>query len=249
MSDATMTPNGRGTLESPPQQVQMWTGAGPIEGPLPRSDVLSLTERMRATVASPIPLGLSGFAAATFTVSAIYAGWFSMAALVFAIPILFFYGGVAQFLAGMWAFRKGNTLAATAFSTFGSFNALFAVLLLLVASHVLRLGGFAGVGTLAGVPTAAGVIGTSVAMFSFVSFFLCAAALFEDLGIAWILFTLGCTYGFLAAGTISGPTLNWMDVAGGWCGVVSSVSAFLVAASIVINSTAGKELIPTLRIK
>jgi succinate-acetate transporter protein len=248
MSDATMTPNSMGTTDSL-QPKEMWTEAGPVRGPLPQRDVQALAERTMATVASPLPLGLSGFAAATFTISAVYAGWFPAAAVVFAIPVAFFYGGIAQFLAGMWSYRKGDTLAATAFGTFGSFNMAWAILELLIVTHILRLGGVAGVAASAGIPGAAGVAGTFIAMFSFVSFFLMAAAFFQNLGIAWVLFTLGCTYGFLAAGLISGPTLNWMDVAGGWSGVVSSVSAFLVAASIVFNSVVGREWIPTLRMK
>ena len=32
-----------------------------------------------------------------------------------------FYGGIAQLLAGMWEFAKGNTFGALAFSSFGAF--------------------------------------------------------------------------------------------------------------------------------
>ena len=31
------------------------------------------------------------------------------------------YGGIGQFAAGMWEFRKGNTFGATAFASFGAF--------------------------------------------------------------------------------------------------------------------------------
>ena len=32
-----------------------------------------------------------------------------------------FYGGIAQLLAGMWEFAKGNTFGAVAFSSYGAF--------------------------------------------------------------------------------------------------------------------------------
>ena len=37
------------------------------------------------------------------------------------IGLAFFYGGLAQLLAGMWEFRTGNTFGATAFSSYGAF--------------------------------------------------------------------------------------------------------------------------------
>ena len=46
--------------------------------------------------------------------------------ILFALPAVFIVGGIAQVLAAMWSFRKGDTLAATAFGAFGSFNVLFA---------------------------------------------------------------------------------------------------------------------------
>jgi succinate-acetate transporter protein len=46
--------------------------------------------------------------------------------ILFARPAVFIVGGIAQVLAAMWSFRKGDTLAATAFGAFGSFNVLFA---------------------------------------------------------------------------------------------------------------------------
>ena len=43
----------------------------------------------------------------------------------------FFYGGLAQFVAGMWEFKRGNTFQATAFSTYGAFWLSVGLLVLL----------------------------------------------------------------------------------------------------------------------
>ena len=37
------------------------------------------------------------------------------------LGLALFYGGVAQLLAGMWEFAKGNTFGAIAFSSYGAF--------------------------------------------------------------------------------------------------------------------------------
>src|SRR6516164_864921 len=42
------------------------------------------------------------------------------------LPLALFYGGLAQFVAGLWEFRKGNTFGALAFCSFGAFWLSFA---------------------------------------------------------------------------------------------------------------------------
>ena len=37
------------------------------------------------------------------------------------IPLAFFYGGLAQFVAGMWEYNHDNTFGATAFGSYGAF--------------------------------------------------------------------------------------------------------------------------------
>jgi uncharacterized protein len=69
-------------------------------------------------LANPAALGLAGFALTTFLLSAKNAGFpVGDAFLGFA----YFYGGLAQLLAGMWEFPQGNTFGATAFTSYGAF--------------------------------------------------------------------------------------------------------------------------------
>src|SRR5437764_2568558 len=68
--------------------------------------------------ADPAPLGLAGFALTTFLLSGTNASFIPDLIWVgFAI----FYGGLAQFCAGMWEFRNRNVFGATAFGTYGGF--------------------------------------------------------------------------------------------------------------------------------
>jgi succinate-acetate transporter protein len=69
--------------------------------------------------ANPAPLGLCGFALTTFVLSCANAGIISSAEVV--LGVAFFYGGLAQMLAGMWEFKTGNTFGATAFTSYGAF--------------------------------------------------------------------------------------------------------------------------------
>ncbi|HEX6778909.1 MAG TPA: acetate uptake transporter [Ktedonobacterales bacterium] len=220
-----------------------WTMAGTVRGPLARQDTEVLAERSQATVADPIPLGLAGFASATFTISSVFAGWFlfSPGDLSVAIPVALVFGGIAQFLAGMWAFRRGNVLAATAFSTFGSFNVSFAILLWLQLVHLVP--------SIAQGGNPSYVAGIYILTFSLIALYLGIAALGENLGIAAILFTLALTYGFDGVATMASPGIHWIGIVGGYCGLVSSSLAFLVSAAIVINSAMGREIIPMLAVR
>lgn len=84
---------------------------------------------MENKIANPAPLGLCGFALTTFVLSAVNAGWFTGNETTIVIGLAVFYGGIAQFAAGMWEFRSGNTFGATAFSSYGAFWLSFAALL------------------------------------------------------------------------------------------------------------------------
>ena len=42
------------------------------------------------------------------------------------LPLALFYGGIAQFAAGMWEYKAQNTFGATAFATYGAFWMSFA---------------------------------------------------------------------------------------------------------------------------
>jgi hypothetical protein len=73
-------------------------------------------------IADPGPLGLGAFAGTTFVLSLFNAGLVGEAKLAAVVlPLALIYGGLAQLLAGMWEFRKNNTFAAVAFTSYGAF--------------------------------------------------------------------------------------------------------------------------------
>ena len=66
-------------------------------------------------LANPAALGLGGFALTTFILNVVNSGLISADNLGMVLPIGIFYGGLAQFCAGMWEFKRGDTFGATCF--------------------------------------------------------------------------------------------------------------------------------------
>jgi succinate-acetate transporter protein len=75
--------------------------------------------QIKDTTANPAPLGLLGFGMTTVLLNLHNAGFYELNAMILAMGIC--YGGIAQVIAGMMEWRKGNTFAATAFSSYGLF--------------------------------------------------------------------------------------------------------------------------------
>jgi hypothetical protein len=79
--------------------------------------------------ANPAPLGLSAFAATTFLLSLFNVSARGVTAPNLIVGMALAYGGFVQLLAGMWEFAAGNTLGATAFSSYGGFWISFGIIL------------------------------------------------------------------------------------------------------------------------
>src|SRR5690348_13717541 len=84
-------------------------------------------------IADPGPLGLAGFAATTFVLSSFNAHLIDQNLIAVVLPLALFYGGLAQLLAGLWEFRKGNTFGSTAFVSYGAFWLSYAAYVKFVA--------------------------------------------------------------------------------------------------------------------
>ena len=79
------------------------------------------TRAMDGKIANPAPLGLMGFGVTTVLLNLHNAGLIDGSGLGLIFSMGLFYGGLAQILAGMWEMKKGNTLGATAFTSYGLF--------------------------------------------------------------------------------------------------------------------------------
>src|SRR4051794_8561184 len=77
------------------------------------------TAQIKDITANPAPLGLLGFGMTTVLLNLHNAGFYEMNSMILAMGI--FYGGIAQIIAGIMEWRKGNTFATTAFTSYGFF--------------------------------------------------------------------------------------------------------------------------------
>lgn len=80
-------------------------------------------------LANPAPLGLFGFGMTTVLLNIHNAGFYPLGAMILAMGLV--YGGLAQVIAGVMEFKKGNTFGTLAFSSYGLFWWSLVILLLL----------------------------------------------------------------------------------------------------------------------
>ena len=91
---------------------------------------------------NPAPLGLMGFGMTTILLNLHNAGFIPLDMMILSMGI--FYGGLAQVIAGAMEWKKGNTFAATAFTSYGMFwLSLVAIVLLPKAGWGVAPGGYA----------------------------------------------------------------------------------------------------------
>jgi len=107
------------------------------------------TKPSAPALANPAPLGLSAFALTTFVLSTVNAGLIAGPTTNIILSLALFYGGLAQFCAGMWEFKTGNTFGATAFTSYGAFwlTVGFALLPIFPDKSLVALAGADGMGT------------------------------------------------------------------------------------------------------
>lgn len=189
-----------------------------------------------AGVADPGPLGLAGFAATTFFLSAVNANLLPKTVESGVLGLAFFYGGLAQLLAGMWEFTKGNTFGALAFSTFGAFWLSFWYL---VTSSVPRM-----VAAKASVTDINHAVGTFLLVFTVFTTYMVVAALRVSVAVLAVFAFLALTFLFLTIGAYADST-GWTRM-GGWFGLITAVLAWYASFAGVTNSTFKRVVLPVL---
>jgi len=174
-------------------------------------------------------LGLGGFALSTFILNIVNAGWVDAATIGIVMPIAMFYGGLAQFMAGMWDVRRGDTFGATCFSSFGAFWMGLAVFFFLRLSGIQA---FMDV-TPAGIAVVLVAWGIFTAYATIASFKLPKA-------VTWVFITLTILFFLLAIGEFV-PVVHTIA---GYEGILCSLIAWYASAAILINTTHGRTILP-----
>ena len=188
-------------------------------------------------IAAPSILGLFGFAGATFVVAAHMAGIYGTAATAdYVFPFAAFFGGLAQFLAGMWAYRARDGVATAMHGMWGSFWMAFGLLNLLVA-----------VGTLKAGTTMDHALGMWFVALGAITISGAAAVLLErSLAVTAVLGTLAAGSVLAAVALLSDN--SGLEQAAGWVFLVSAACAWYTATAMMLNAAAGRTVLPLFKL-
>jgi uncharacterized protein len=188
-------------------------------------------------IAAPSILGLAGFAGATFMVASIQAKWWGTPLDLRAVaPFCMLFGGVAQFMAGMWAYRARDAVATLAHGTWGSFWIGFGILQILQATGTLPTPA----------PTAPDLgFGIWFVALAFCTWAAAFGALAENIGLFAVLSTLATGSTLTAAGLISGGFNSGWTTVGGWLFVFSAGFAVYTVLAMTLMSVTGRAILPT----
>jgi uncharacterized protein len=212
--------------------------ADDVEAARPTSDptraVVPPADVAAASIADPAPLGLAGFALTTFVLSMFNAGLVDKKGLPIVFGLALAYGGVAQLLAGMWEFRKGNTFGATAFSSYGAFWLSYWAFVTFFAKDVPAANAGSAVGLY--------LIGWGIfTTYMWIASFRTTAA------VNLVFLLLAITYFLLGIGEATGNT--GVGKLGGWVGLATAVAAWYASFAAVANFTFGRELVPVRQLR
>lgn len=203
----------------------------------PMDSAESWAERSRIVltpIAAPSILGLFGFAAATFMVASLLAGWWGspLTDAPIIAPFALFFGGLAQLLAGMWSYRARDGVATAMHGTWGSFWLGWGLLTLLVT-----------LGALPPPVLRSRAFGLWFIVLAVITIFGAIAALAESLALFTVLGLLAAGSVLLAIGLLGG--IAGVVSLAGWVLVASAAAAFYTAGAMMLaDSFRGRTILP-----
>lgn len=191
-------------------------------------------ERVWWSPADPAPLGLAGFALTTFILGLVNSNVVSGPDVFVVLSVAGAYGGLAQLLAGMWAFVERNTFAAVAFSSYGAFWISFVLLIQFFLPETAKVHGAL---------TANHAVALYLLCWGFFTFYMWIATFRINVALNLVFLTLWIAYLLLGLGYLGSghPTImHW----GGYVTTACAALAWYVSAAHVINSYLERTVLP-----
>ncbi len=182
--------------------------------------------------ANPAPLGLIAFGMTTVLLNLHNAGLWTLDATVLAMGI--FYGGIAQIIAGVCEFKKGNTFGMTAFCSYGLF---WMTLVFVFLGESLGLSAFA--------PSKGG-IAAYLAIWGFFTLFMFIGTLRLNRALQVIFLSLTVLFWLLAVHKVVDPIggRNLIGTIAGIEGIFCGTSAIYLAVAEIWNGVYGRSVLP-----
>ncbi len=181
----------------------------------------------QSATANPAPLGLMGFGMTTVLLNIHNAGFFPVNTAIIAMGL--FYGGIAQIIAGILEFRKGNTFGLTAFTSYGAFWLTLVAIFLMPATGHAEL-------------TSASFLACYLGMWGIFTLFMTFGTLKGPRALQFVFASLTVLFGLLAVAKATGNA-GLLKFAG-WEGIVCGASAIYLAMAEVLNEKFGKTVLP-----
>ncbi|MGD0818314.1 MAG: acetate uptake transporter [Methanomassiliicoccales archaeon] len=182
--------------------------------------------------ANPAPLGLMGFGMTTLLLNLHNAGFIALGSVILAMGI--FYGGIAQVIAGIMEWRKGNTFGMTAFISFGFFW-ISTVALILMPSM--------GLGSVTEPTSMAWFFG----IWGVFSVFLLIGLLRSNRMMQLVFSTLTLLFFLLAISEATGS--GDIKTLAGYVGLLTGSAAIYVAMAEVLRESLGRDFLPLWPVK
>ena len=199
----------------------------------PSKNLISETiTKIKDTTGNPAPLGLMGFGMTTVLLNIHNAGFYDLNTMILAMGI--FYGGICQIIAGIMEWKKGNTFATTAFTSYGAFWLLLVALILMPG---FKMGNATGLGAMSAFFFMWGLF----TLVMFIGTLKLNKALMVVFGSLTVLFFLLCIRD--AAGGAAAGGAIWGKIAG-YEGIFCGLSAIYAALAQVLNEVYGRVVLP-----
>ncbi len=178
-------------------------------------------------LANPGPLGLMGFGMTTVLLNIHNAGFFPISSMILAMGI--FYGGMAQIVAGVLEFKKGNTFGVTAFISYGFFWITLVALMLMPKLGLIEA-------------TPHSYMAWFLFMWGLFSLFMFVGTFKANTTLRIIFGLLTVLFFLLAARDWTGSQL--IGQIAGWEGIACGLCAIYLAMAEVINEQFDEALLP-----
>jgi uncharacterized protein len=176
--------------------------------------------------ANPAPLGLAAFGMTTVLLNLHNAGLFNLGTMILSMGI--FYGGIAQVIAGIMEWKKGNTFGTIAFTSYGLFW-LSLVALLMIPKEV-------------GAKNDSTAMAAYFIMWGIITLFFFFCTLKAHRALQFVFASLTVLFCLLAVREITGNAV--IATITGIEGVICGLSAIYTAMALVMNEVFDRVVLP-----
>jgi len=181
-------------------------------------------------LANPAPLGLLGFGMTTVLLNLHNADFYPLNSMILAMGIA--YGGLAQVIAGIMEYKKGNTFGTVAFSSYGLFWWSLVLLLVLPQTKIWDVPAIVDSAAMAAYFFMWG-------LFTFIMFF---GTLKINRALQFVFLSLAVLFFLLTSKELTGNAD--VGIIAGYEGIICGLSAVYTALAEVLNEIYEKTVLP-----